>query len=634
MRCSAILLVCCAACTADVTTPPAPASNAPQSPSKASTSPDPTVDDPSADDPMTPGPHGKTGSTGVTGKTMPGTPEGPLNLRADSDRDGALSGADDAQDDVWDASAGAVFLANLDDDQQKCPTTGTDSTLYKCFDAADGVVNGSDDLLDFAPLALVPWPNVGAGTTAQLSVDAASEKKVQLFRKTGAQYALVSFDDTLSTDDLKNGVDFILEGTDVVRDGAVWSGFVDLTVTASSGESDTVRLRVAPVITYHHLLPAQEAFASDVGGSESQTFLSDLGAAATSAAVPRGLTPVEEDDQWTQDFFETGYMSMPAAGGTQHTLLTAYRSVNQTRGGGDILRPAGKWVYTTFRGKDRVGLQQYGPKQSVPMDSLNSFGNFETVPPYSFGGVDYPLGRVIRGAVPSRHPDPVFTKMVDSQLMQPAIEIDTSWLSVGHVDETLSFVKASTPRGWILLANDARLAKQMLQDASNAGHGSVKLFAGMVWGTGGFGDSAEVTIDQVLADQDVMGESASSAAAVDAQIAKVKQETGLTDAEIVRVPYLHQPANAGNSGSVAYQPGTVNGIYLADGTFAAPNPHGPVIGGKDIMKDQLEKALQPFAITVQWIEDWDLYHAQMGEVHCGSNVLRAIPSVKWWESGR
>jgi protein-arginine deiminase len=165
------------------------------------------------------------------------------------------------------------------------------------------------------------------------------------------------------------------------------------------------------------------------------------------------------------------------------------------------------------------------------------------------------------------------------------------------------------------------------------GNGGVKMFEGMSWydWNTGYPYSAQTTISQVLADTDVMSESAESAVQVDAQIAAIKAATGLTDAEIVRIPYLHQPEDGY---SVAYQPGTVNGVVLNGTNYVAPEPHGPVIGGQDIFKDQLEQALAPYGYTVRWVEDWALYHALDGEVHCGSNAARAIPEIKWWETGR
>ena len=122
-----------------------------------------------------------------------------------------------------------------------------------------------------------------------------------------------------------------------------------------------------------------------------------------------------------------------------------------------------------FRGKDAAGIQQYDIRHDQSSDSLNSFGNFETIPPYSNGGKDYPLGRILRGSVPSFGSGPVVQVMIESQAVQPPVDIDTSWLVVGHVDETIRFVKANTPRGWVLLVNDPALAKKMLQDAGRRG---------------------------------------------------------------------------------------------------------------------------------------------------------------------
>ncbi len=580
-----------------------------------------------------PAPQNNTGaepqSSTLTPQALPVAPKPKpvIDLRVDTNRDGKLDTKDEAGEDTWDKTHGAIFLANLDDDELRCPKSGRDSTLPNCNDAADDTINGEADLLDLAPVSVLAWPDAPANATAKLTLDAASAQRVKLFK---GETRWDMENDTLSVDDLKSGTAFWLEGVDIVRDASKWAGFVDLTLTVEAGAEtigeDTVRLRVAPVITFHHLLPAQEAFATRMRSdpSASDDFLTDLRDATAEAKVPRGLYEIEVDDQWTQDFFETGYMAMPAANGAQHVLYVAYRSANRSRGGGDVLRSAGKFVFTDFRGKDRVGIQQYSTDANKAGDSLNSFGNFETIPPYG----TYPLGRVLRGAVRSRHPDKSFTMLIDSQNLQPAIEIDTSWLAVGHVDETLSFVKANNARGWVVLVNDARAAKTMLEKAQAEGHGAAKMFTGKTWG---WNESADISIDDVLNDADIMAASADAAAQVDGQLTKLKAELGLTDDEIIRIPYLHQPAG---SGSVAFQPGTVNGIYLADDLFAAPDPHGPFIDGKDIMKDQFERALAPLGIRVRWIENWDLYHTQMGEVHCGSNVVRAIPETKWWETGR
>jgi protein-arginine deiminase len=261
------------------------------------------------------------------------------------------------------------------------------------------------------------------------------------------------------------------------------------------------------------------------------------------------------------------------------------------------------------------------------MDTLNSFGNTETIPPFTYGGQSYPLGRIIRGSVPGFYPDPSFDAMLSAQGMQPTVNIDTSWLLVAHVDETLSYVKVNSPRGWILLANDAALAKSMLQQAQAQGYGNTQMFVGKTWSGGA---SATTTINAVLADPNVMGASAEAITEVNNQIAILKSTTGITDAEIVKIPFLHWKQSGY---SVAYQPGTVNFSYVGPTTVAAPKPYGPVVGGVDIFQNQMQQALAAYGITVKWIEDWDLYHRLLGEVHCGANTDRAI-TTKWWESGK
>ncbi|MEW5818431.1 MAG: protein-arginine deiminase family protein [Spirochaetota bacterium] len=32
-----------------------------------------------------------------------------------------------------------------------------------------------------------------------------------------------------------------------------------------------------------------------------------------------------------------------------------------------------------------------------------------------------------------------------------------------------------------------------------------------------------------------------------------------------------------------------------------------------------------------FIDDWNTYHNEEGEIHCGTNVKRTPPGVKWWE---
>ena len=559
------------------------------------------------------------------------------DLRADTNRDGKISfdgKADDNGEDVWDAQHGAVFLANIDDDEVACDPNASDVQIAKCNDAADEVVNGDDDALDLARLKTKPWADAPSGAKGTISWTA--EENVRLFKVKGSSFTVVESGMKLTAADLRSGVELAIEGKDIVRDTAVWDGYVDITLKVDAdgeSKSDKVRMRVAPLLTYHHLLPTEQTWVSVSNNQGNAAMRADLAEALSAAGLP-AVRGVSTSDSWNQDYFETGFMSMPGPGGKQHVIRVNIRSANVfNNDASNPLRSAGRVVWR-LRGKDTAGIQQWKPqrtRQEQNNDTLNSFGNLETVPPYTHAGKSYPLGRIIQGSTSSFFPDVTFAKMMESQKVQPPIHVDTAWLVVGHIDETVSFVKANNARGWVMLANDATMARNMFQTQSNAGRGNTPLHVGKFWAGSGGGQSAQVTINQVLSDTDVMAASAEAAVEVAAQVAIIKKETGLTDAEIVKVPFLHESLNGA---SVAYQPGMVNGIYISNTHFVSPDPHGPVIGGQDIFKQAMSAALAPHNITVHFAEDWDTYHRQLGEVHCGTNSTRQIPQAKWWESGR
>lgn len=562
-----------------------------------------------------------------------------VDLRADVNRNGSIDLDDpteDANEDTWTKDHGAIFLANIDDDEKACPTNVSDAQLAACHDAADAVVNGPKDLDDLARIKTVPWPEAPADAKATIAVAAPGASNVRLFKNTGGTFSLYNPGvDTITAAELQQGVELAIEGKDILRDSAAWNGRVKVTLNVDAGTgpngplpdgSDTIEFRIAPVLFRHHLDPAATVYASKLNNSAGNAaFRADLLAATQASGVPNGMVEFTVSDQWNQDYFETAYMSMPAPGGAQKVIHVNFRSANYTN---NTLRSAGKVVYTILRGEDVAGATSYDPAHSNSMDTLNSFGNLETIPPYTKNGVTYAFGKVLRGSTPSFYPDQTFLKMITSQAVQGVLLIDTEWLLVGHVDETTSFIKAASPRGWVMLAADPALSKTMLEDQQDAGFGNVQMFVGKQW-SGGV--SAAISINNVLSDPDVMNESAFAAVEIDGQLDTIKAETGLTDIEIVKIPTLFQQASGY---SVAYQPGTVNGIYLSDTDFGAPDPHGPVINGQDIFKVQMQAALQPYGVTVHWIEDWDTYHRYDGEVHCGSNTTRAIPTnTTWWESG-
>ncbi|HET9450205.1 MAG TPA: protein-arginine deiminase, partial [Aggregicoccus sp.] len=194
------------------------------------------------------------------------------DLRADVDRDGTveLEGAEDeAGEEAWRAARGALFLANLDDDGERCspaalPVDVSDAQLAACHDAADEVVNGSRDALDLAPLRTVALPEAPDDAFATVQVVGAGAAHTRLFLRESGTWRALAPETRVGARHLRAGLELALEGRDVVRDPALWDGTADVVLAlaraAAPGEvlaRDGVRLKVAPVLTLSHLQPVE-----------------------------------------------------------------------------------------------------------------------------------------------------------------------------------------------------------------------------------------------------------------------------------------------------------------------------------------------------------------------------------------
>lgn len=562
-----------------------------------------------------------------------------VDLRADVDRDGVVAppgGADDAGEDGWTAARGATVLANLDDDQGVCASDSTipDPALDDCSDAADEVVNGEADLADLAPLFVSPWPDAPRGARGFVSVRPAERGRI--FRLDGAEPVALDERDPLDRDALRDGIELGLEATDVVRDPTVWDGSLQVRLhveAEGAAGDDRVAFRVAPIVVNHHLQAPAAVLAADLPGLGEVAYRDDLTDAVVASGAAAGLTLVtaRANDQWSQDHYEAGWTSVPGPAGP-HGMTVFLRSPHVDYFTDPLfpLRRAGRAVFEDFRGPDVAGVQEYEPGGTEEQQTLNSLGNLEVVPPYSHGGVDYPFGRLLIGMTDALAPDARFLELLRAQGVQPWIVLDTSWLTVGHVDETLSFVGVDSPRGWAVVVADVGLTLELFTGWAAAGHGEAELFVDKEWldleDLASF--PATTTVQGVLDDPEVMAASAVAEVETAGQLAVLERETGLEEADLIRVPSLHYRTLGG---SVAYLPATANLAELGRGHVAVADPHGPVIDGEDALRAAIVAAFAPRGITVHFVEDWDGYHRLNGDVHCGSNVVRARPAEEdWW----
>ncbi len=555
-----------------------------------------------------------------------------VDLLVDANRSGLIEVDDplESDGDVWDASHGAVFLANLDDDDSK-----------GAADASDEIVNGERDLEDLSPIAIRAWPDVPDGATAHLAIDAASSPLVRLFRVVGAatdprSYTVVTdaTDVPLTAVELAQGATFALEGRDFVSSTAAgaWTGFVQVTLSvrpSSTAEAieDRAKLRVAPLLFQFNTAPTEAVYYTELG-ADTQPLVSGMRPAlAKSKMTPNGLDLGSLGlgyDQWAQDFFDIGYTSKPGPGGRAIGMKIAVRSAQPDR-------EAGAVTTRHFLGPDFGAIWKYAPDGGTSNDhgySMNSFGNWDVIPPYTKGAESYPLGRNLWGAIETSgdHPDDVFQDFVRAQAVQPAFNIDTSWLTVGHVDEFTSWVKTGTPRGWGMLVASPRLARETLTALQAQGHGAARMFVGK---DDGNGDTSGHTIDEVLGSMRLAAANQKAQVRIDAEAEKLRAEIGLDPSEVTEMPFLFETSFGG---LVAYQPGTVNLLHV-DGRVVIPDPFGPTIDGADPWKTDLETRLGKLGLDVFFADDWDTFHLGEGEVHCGTNVSRDM-TLPWWTSGR
>jgi protein-arginine deiminase len=591
-----------------------------------------------------------------------------IDIVVDANRDGVANPGDMEDEnfksrDAWDTTHGASFLANLDDD---------DGDHVR--DSEDDIVNGDEDQKDLAPIVIAPWATAPSGVVGTLTLDDASSKIVRIFKQgldgtwtnvagavgpcatpiggaddTGAalcpSYATSV---TFTSDEVKAGLTLGIESRRFKVNAAdAWDGFTTLTYsiadasgnalkTSAGATTDTAVLQVAPWVLFGNLSPFDTVWSS----STSPSFVAGLAAPIMKAGLTyKKISDNSYADQWTQDFFQTAWTGIPGPNGTVQGMRIA-NPRPWPQPGNEL--PV-KWLLKNYLGSDRGVFQIY--KVDNTGSSFDSHGNHDLLPAYTNGGDNYPLGRIVHGSdiLPETH------DFYTAQNVQgPPVVLVTDWLFVGHVDEFLSYVPANTPRGWKLLVASTALAKTMLQQASTAGNGATLLFEGKQrYDTSG-GETlapAQISIDDLLADTDVMTFSQQAQTEIDMNVATLKQTVGLTDDEIIQIPTLfEQDCDGSDCGLLAYTPGTVNELVFGN-TVVMPNPFGPIIGGNDLFAQDLQTRLGTSmnslgsdgkGLSVNFADDWDTYHILAGEVHCGSNPEAPAPfaSAKWWESGK
>ena len=689
---------------------------------------------------------GRDGTTGSTAALSRLSPPVVASVLVDTNRDGRVGAGDEQGKDTITQERGALAIVNYDQSAGHPDAIGFDSHGKP---ADENFVLEAGDESDLARIVVehVPTADLAArGARLLLSASAEDVKAFHLFAKIragarsiwgGLKETRTSVDITPQLTDDGSGrlrtTTFGLEAL-FLRDltaGAYagtfpkgFNGTIHLTLSekrpgAAPVRLDQVALRVAPFMLLPNTLPANEVWVA----------ASPLAAQLQRAlATAPGGAPVRfsfADSQWTQDEAEIGYTQAP---GTPKELLSLALV---------HLKKIAMWPTQLFSGPGR-GWFTFG--KDIGEGHGNYGGNIEVMPPTR----GFPLGRIVVGDTISKR---LFGFLRDQQVQDP-VEIDTSWLRVGHVDETIEFLPrpggkfaigvASPDIAVCLLGGTAAAPGKDLSgrpcatgippapdtsvffatgptEAGTASGGGVntladagrdfesrpwtyvRIYAGpgagqiahiskrlrgsiavdQVWNTGsnivaGPGSDpkpgaigkkwftkptaasrfvllegtkmwrapgsspkksvsfpAATTVYEIRRDTGFWHLNTEAQQRLD-EIVQTLEKAGGKHIAVVRLPtiYMGDLTATGRlraHGTLAFTPGLANFQPLGRSVLFA-DPFAPVEGKGDLFEEAVKIAVP----DARFVDDWNLYHALGGEVHCGTYVVRKPFALDWW----
>jgi len=390
------------------------------------------------------------------------------DLDVDTDRNGTIVDADDEMgEDAWTKPRGAIFGVNLDRDEGRSvagvpvpDAIDYDNTGFLANE--DLTIGNAADMPDITPVILrgigVPLP---AGVEVFLKVPEVEDiESMHVFKRIAAgetafwgtagsrlgnpspplEFDVTPFVNSTSAMFAGSGpagdVTFGIEGLMFRNTGAFipFDGVIDITLEFRRMGmvifSDSVELKVAPWMMLPHTQSSAATWVMD--HSLNHPFRENAAADPGYKGLDDGgpLTAVPNPaagSQWFQDHVETGYYQRPGGPATRATFRLPYGT-----------QPA--WPPANLLNPDFAMFQLGGDIGNDGDGSTNRSGsyggNVEVMPPTAAHG----LGRIVVGNTRS---DELKT-FLDSQEVQPPVEIPTSWLSVAHVDEVVAFHPSGT----------------------------------------------------------------------------------------------------------------------------------------------------------------------------------------------
>lgn len=390
-----------------------------------------------------------------------------VDIDVDTDRDGPIEDVDDEDgEDKWTPTRGAFYFVNNDDDDADKKSDSAEYDKDEKVKIIDTKINNGLDIADITPIKIRPFGDL-TGKKVLLSVANIEQiKAIHVFEKIASQQekfwggpaeTATEVDITAkvsATEDTTFGIEglkyrLVADGVAGLTADMLFDGFVqfklrcvEIATGLDSAPPDDVLLKVAPYIMLPNSQPSEKIIYMDhaLNAAFQAKFVAALGAGH--------IVTYTTDTQWTQDDCEIGFSQTP---------LTSARVAAYTRHHGSQDEVVGnkgdaKFLRNEFIASGHgIYRNPHNPTPGAGFFDHDYGGNIELVPPTTH----HKLGQICLGKDTSAKKK----RFLKSQQVQaPLVELETKWLSVGHVDEFVSFWKpaAGTEKVTVILASTAK----------------------------------------------------------------------------------------------------------------------------------------------------------------------------------
>ena len=273
-----------------------------------------------------------------------------------------------------------------------------------------------------------------------------------------------------------------------------------------------------------------------------------------------------------------------------------------------------------FLGKN-TGVIYKGNDRGKSAEWIDWFGNLETSPPVNVYGKEFRNGRIYVGTQGERSMHPDVVRFLEAQGAQaPVLWIDTSWLVIGHVDETVSWVPSKQGTSYRMLIPLPRLAIEILKKAEKDAPGG-----GLNRGTKRERDlpgEYERPLADALNDKDLMAAQELVQKKIDGVRRTLQDGLGVADDDIIEIPVLFNSSSKYFRGRYYAETTDMVNCLLIGNNVIVPDPHGPLVAGKDVLLQAVKDRLEPLGCRVLAVDNFYPYHRHGGELHCGTNATR------------